>query len=368
MDIQIADLGALSLGAALLGTGGGGDPYIGELALRHLIEETGPPAVIDLDELDDDALVITLGTTGSPSVMLEKLIDRSFADAPLRRFERLIGRRADAILPVEIGGVNSLVPLMTSCITGLPVLDADGMGRAFPTLDRTSFGIAGISAFPIVTINERGETVIVEASSHARGERIARGALVPMGASASCAMYPMTGAEAKRHTVRRTLSLALALGRAVLAARAGKTSPFDAILATVAAADPPGYCRVLFDGKVVDVTRETVGGYNIGSGVMLSIDERGRAEFAFQNEFLFIRDERGLLAMVPDLVCFLDSETAQPVTCETLRFGQRLTAIGFAATPHFRTPAGLAATGPRSFGLDEDYVPLERLAVTEPIA
>lgn len=367
MDIDLPDLAPLSLGAAILGTGGGGDPYIGELALRHLIEETAPPVVIDLDDLADDALVVTIATTGSPSVMLEKLIDRSFADAPLRRFERLIGRKADAILPVEIGGVNSLVPLMTSCVTRLPVLDADGMGRAFPTLDRTSFGIAGISAFPIVTMNERRETVIVEASSHARGERIARGALVPMGASGSCAFYPMTGREAKQTTVRRTLSLALALGRAVLAARATKSSPFEAILGTIAGAGPGSYGRILFRGKIVDVSRETVGGYNIGSGVIVSSDEKRRARFAFQNEFLFIREQGGLLAVVPDLICFLDSETAQPVTCETLRYGQRVTVMGFAATPHFRTPAGLVATGPRSFGLDEDYVPIEQLAATGPV-
>jgi DUF917 family protein len=362
MKISLDDLAPLSLGAAILGTGGGGDPYIGELALRHLIEETAPPLIIDLDELPDDALVITIGTTGSPSVMLEKLIDRSFADAPLRRFERLIGRKADAILPVEIGGVNSLVPLMTSCVTGLPVLDADGMGRAFPTLDRTSFGIAGISAFPIVTMNERRETVIVEASSHTRGEHIARSALVAMGASGSCALYPMTGREAKQTTVKHTLSLAVAIGRAVLAARASKSNPFHAILDTIKRTSDGSYGRILFDGKIADITRETVGGYNIGSGVIMSADERRTARFAFQNEFLFIREEQRLLAVVPDLICFLDSETAQPVTCETLRYGQRLTVMGLAATPHFRTPAGLAATGPRSFGLDEDYTPIELLA------
>jgi DUF917 family protein len=361
MEIGVADLGPLSLGAAIMGTGGGGDPYIGELALRRMIAVTGPPSIIDPDTIADDALVITVGTTGSPSVMLEKLIDLSFPVAPLRRFERLIGRKADAILPVEIGGVNSLIPLMTSCLTGLPVLDADGMGRAFPTLDRTTFGIAGISAFPIVTTNERCETVIVEASDHARGERIARGALVPMGASGSCAFYPMTGREAKQTTVKHTLSLAVAIGRAVLSARASKDDPFAAILSVVESANPGGYGRVLFEGKIADITRETVGGYNVGSGLLVSANEQKQARFAFQNEFLFIRDDRGLLAVVPDLICFLDSETAQPVNCEALRYGQRITAMGFAATPHFRTPAGLAATGPRSFGLEEDYTPIEEL-------
>lgn len=362
MEINLSDLSALSLGAAILGTGGGGDPYIGHLALKHLIEATAPPTVIDVDALDDDAFVITVGMTGSPSVMLEKLIDRAFADSALRRFERLVGRRADAVLPVEIGGINSLVPLMTSCVTGLPVIDADGMGRAFPTLDRTTFGIAGISAFPVVTINERRETVIVEATSHKRGEMIARGALVPMGASGSCALYPMTGREAKETTVHGTISLALAIGRAVETARAAKTDPFAAILYTLSAASPPIHGRVLFEGKVSDITRETTGGYNVGRGVLSAADGGVEAHFAFQNEFLYLKRDDAILAIVPDLVCFLDSETAQPITCETLRYGQRVRVLGLAATSHFRTPAGLAATGPASFGLDENYTPIELLA------
>lgn len=362
MRVTFEDLLPLSLGGAILGTGGGGDPYIGLLALRHLMEHTDAPRVIAVDDLEDDAFIITIGMTGSPSVSLEKLVDKSFADSALRRFERLVGRKADAVLPVEVGGVNSLIPLMTSCVTGLPVIDADGMGRAFPTLDRTTFGIAGISAFPVVTVNERHEAAIVEATSHERGERIARGALVPMGASATCALYPMTGREAKQTVVRGTISLALAIGRAVMAARTAKTSPFEAILETVSAATPKIYGRQLFTGKIVDIIRETVGGYNIGKGVLESMDNAERATFAFQNEFLFIKGDRGLLAIVPDLVCFLDSETAQPVTCESLRYGQRVTVMGFAATPHFRTPAGLAATGPASFGLEEDYIPIERLA------
>ena len=361
MKIEIEDLGPLSLGAAILGTGGGGDPYIGRLALQHLIERTVPPTVMALDDLDDDAFVITVGMTGSPSVMLEKLVDHSFGDAALRRFERLVGRRADAIMPVEIGGINSLIPLMTSCLTRLPVIDGDGMGRAFPTLDRTSFGIAGISAFPVVTVNERAEVAIVEASSHERGERIARSALVAMGASGSCAFYPMTGREAKQTAVAGTLSLALALGRAVEGARAAKADPFQAILAVAASASPRIEGRILFSGKISDISRETIGGYNIGSGILTAIDGKESATFSFQNEFTNLRCGDRLLAVVPDLISFLDSETAHPITCETIRYGQRVTVMGFSAAPHFRTPDGLATTGPASFGLPDAYVPIELL-------
>ena len=117
--IGLADLSPLSLGAAVLGTGGGGDPYIGRLALKRQIELTGiEPELIELDAVPDDALVIPVGMGGSPSVALEKLLAETFADAPLRRIEALLGRRADAVIPFEIGGINSLMPLLTACATG----------------------------------------------------------------------------------------------------------------------------------------------------------------------------------------------------------------------------------------------------------
>ena len=136
MQIRMSDLIPLSLGAAILGTGGGGNPYIGRLALKRQIEVTGrEPELIELSSVPDDALVVSVLMAGSPSIGLEKLLCESYIISPLRRLERYLGRRVDALIPIEVGGVNSLLPLMAGCMTGLPVIDADGMGRA---LDRKS--------------------------------------------------------------------------------------------------------------------------------------------------------------------------------------------------------------------------------------
>lgn len=37
-------------------------------------------------------------------------------------------------MAAEVGGANSFEPLVVGAKVGLPVLDADGMGRAFPEL------------------------------------------------------------------------------------------------------------------------------------------------------------------------------------------------------------------------------------------
>ncbi|MGH3908834.1 MAG: DUF917 family protein, partial [Pseudonocardiaceae bacterium] len=48
----------LAVGAAVLGTGGGGNPYLGALLAKREIREHGPVELVAVDEVPDDALVV----------------------------------------------------------------------------------------------------------------------------------------------------------------------------------------------------------------------------------------------------------------------------------------------------------------------
>ncbi|MGC8850444.1 MAG: DUF917 family protein, partial [Candidatus Bathyarchaeia archaeon] len=63
----------LAIGAAVLGTGGGGDPYIGKLMAVDAIKECGPVELVDPYEVPDDALIIPTAMMGAPTVLVEKL-------------------------------------------------------------------------------------------------------------------------------------------------------------------------------------------------------------------------------------------------------------------------------------------------------
>ena len=58
------DLENISVGATLLGTGGGGDPFVGKLMAMQAIQKYGPVKVLQLDELDDEELVMPVGSIG----------------------------------------------------------------------------------------------------------------------------------------------------------------------------------------------------------------------------------------------------------------------------------------------------------------
>jgi DUF917 family protein len=358
------DVPALALGAAVLGTGGGGDPYVGELTLRREIERHGPPTLMDLADLDDAALVVPVAMGGAPVVGLEKLLSDSFADVSVRRLEQYLGRKADAIMPLEIGGVNSMLPLVAASRLGIPVVDADSMGRAFPTLDKTTFSILGLNASPVVTSNEHGDGAIIHCATNSQAERVSRAVLVELGAACSSTLFPMSGADAKRTAIAGSVSLALAVGRAMLAARTSGTDAVDSIVRALRSLDASVHARVLYAGKITDVARSMSGGFNSGAGRLRGVDGwTGEATFAFQNEYSQLSVDGKLAAVVPDLICFLDSTTADPVTCETLRYGQRVRILGISCAPILRTPAGLAACGPGAFGLSDSYVPIEDLAM-----
>lgn len=357
--LTAADLPDLARGATLLGTGGGGDPYIGSKLVERVLGD-GEVTVLDPSELADDAFVIPTAQMGAPTVMVEKIPAGTEPTLALRTLEKHLGRTADATMPIECGGINSMIPFVVAAETGLPVVDADGMGRAFPELSMETFAVYGVHGSPLALAGERGETVIIDTGDDDRQmEWLARAITIRLGGVGHIAEYAMSGADVRRTAVPRTISMALALGRAIRVAREEKRSPFEAIAETLSTTLYSNL-RELFVGKVVDVERRTTEGFARGRARIAPMDDGGDAlEIAFQNENLTAHLGEHLVAIVPDLICVVDHETAEPITTEGLRYGQRVRVLGISTPDLMRTPEALAAFGPRAFGLDEEFVPVE---------
>lgn len=351
----------LARGAAVLGTGGGGDPYVGRLLVREAIREFGPVTVLDPDELADDALVIPTAQMGAPTVVFEKLPRGTEAIAALHALEAHLGRKAAATMPIECGGINSMIPLVVAARTGLPVVDADGMGRAFPELQMETFGVYGVPGSPMAVAGERGETTVIDTGpDNRRMEWLARGVTIRLGGVAHIAEYAMRGADVRRTAVPRTLTLALTVGRAIREARERNADPV-ARLAEVLSATLYGQLRVLFRGKLTDVQRRTEAGFARGRAAARSFDGEQALELEFQNENLVALVDGEPRCVVPDLVCVLDAEKAEPLTTEGLRYGQRVTVVGISTPELMRTPEALAVFGPEAFGLPYPFRPVEEL-------
>ena len=253
-------------GTAFLGTGGGGDPYVGGLILRQKLEEGADITIMDPMDLDDDDFVVSVANMGAPTVMVEKIPSALSMVKCLRSIEREKGRKADALIAAEAGGINGTLPMVVGALTGLPVVDGDGMGRAFPELQMCTFGVYGVPASPIVLRDEHDNEVVVRARSNLEAEWFARVVCTRMGTKAEIALYAMSGKEAKESGVLYTTTLAMEIGRSIREARETQSDPFAGLARYFKTSRDKRFCKVLFEGKVVDLLRETTRGWAIGAG------------------------------------------------------------------------------------------------------
>jgi DUF917 family protein len=248
-----------------------------------------------------------------------------------------------------------MIPFSVAATLGIPLVDADGMGRAFPELQMVIPTIHGISATPMAMADDKGNSVVLNTISNQWTETFARSLTVDMGASALVAIYPMTGKQLKQAMIPGSISLVQRVGAAIRKARQQHTDP-------VAAA-----CQVtrgyrIWNGKVGDVERRTVGGFARGTATIEGSGELDGQilELDFQNEFLVARSGDETLVTTPDLIAVLDGETGEPITTEALRYGLRVAVIAMPSDPQWRTPAGLDLVGPGYFGYDVPFVPVEQ--------
>ena len=184
---------------------------------------------------------------------------------------------------------------MAAAHLGLPVVDADTMGRAYPEAQMTSVAVGELRPYPCVLFDPRGiEAVVTKVPNWKWMERTSRKICVEMGSIASTCKAPRTGAEIKEWGIHFTVSKAIGLGRRVREAQRRHDDPVAAIL-------DEAHGKLLFRGKVVDVARRTTEGFLRGRAAIEGLDDdRGsRLEIAFQNEWVVAWRDTAPIAMSP---------------------------------------------------------------------
>jgi DUF917 family protein len=359
--ISHVDIADLCTGSVFLATGGGGDPYVSQILVEQALKKHGPVELVPLIDLPDDAFVVAIGEVGAPTVSLEQLPIGTECLDVVDRFEAWVGKKITHIVSFEVGGANSVIPLIAAAARKIPLIDGDGMGRALPEAQMMTFAIEGVRPTPAVAIDYAGGATYFDTDDTLLYERQIRNIAMAMGGMVFTAEHPMTAEEARRAIVPGTISFALEVGR-TLTSNYGNAEHVEAPLRALFDQSDYGILKHLYTGKIVDINRKIVGGFDVGEATIESVGGGALPmTLSIKNEFLVASVGDRVVASVPDLITMVDHETSSPINSERIHYGQRVSIFGIGCPPHYRTERALDVVAPRAFGFDFDYLPIEKL-------
>jgi len=308
------DIEPLLEGLAILGTGGGGSPAWGRMILENDLAHGRSWNVVPVEDVPDDWTIVCGGMMGSvkaiESIGFDKVLEGWESDFPLMRvtryMEQLVGRHIDAMVPFEAGGLNSPIVLTLAARMGIAAIDGDALGRSAPETQMTSWHGHGVEVTPMPLADSYGNIVVVsKAVEPTYVDEIGRMVVTKGGYLGANNHHPMTGVQLKQTTVPGTFSRALALGRAVHAARATGQNPVDAAATSLGA-------RRLLIGRIESLLEEERMGFYFTTVTLtgLGADTGHTAQLTIKNEVMLCALDGRVVTIFPDPIYLLTVQTA----------------------------------------------------------
>jgi uncharacterized protein len=360
VEFDEANVTAFARGCDVLGGGGGGPAGYTLPAALYALAERGPVRVAQLADLPEDQLVMPCAYLGAPYVIFERIGTCRESVAIRKQVEGHFGRPVAALMCTEVGGVNGPASVAFAAHAGLPLLDADGMGRAFPGVEQVAMQVAGVTASPSILADEHDRVVMVQAESGEWLERLARSASAAFGDRTVSSEYVMTVDQAEGSVVPGSITRATNIGRVLEeCADAATTFAVDRLaeeLGGVRLAE----CRVTRVHAVKNAATATLA-TNARRTVLLegvNRDEGRWLRLEAGHEYHAVLEDGELRATVPDIITVFDVHTGEPIPVRELRYGLRVVVLALPCPPLWREPEALRLVGPRAFGLSVDYAPL----------
>lgn len=323
--------------------------------------------MISVDDVPDDWTTVTVagvGGGGAWPYVIDRVKQQNLPTVPngtkaaVEALSKYLGKKFNAVIRIE--AVQAAGALMLASDLGVPVVDACLSGRARPEIEQQIPWINGISSTPAALTTRWGDTIIIQkAVDDYRAEDLGRAIAVASGGGAQIAMNPMTGAEVKRGVIKGALSQAILFGKT---AREAVAQGKDPVAALVKASK--GY--MLFQGTVTKSETKGDRGFTWSD-----VELTGTGKYTGHTYKVYVKNENIVAwldgvpdAMSPDTIQDLDPKTGDAHNGGNLgayKMGAEIAMIGFETSPMWRTPKGIEVFGPRHFGFDFDYVPLEQL-------
>ena len=359
--LDIDSLEDILVGAAFLGTGGGGSLDKGLQTVAADLKMGRSIRLADPDELPPETWACTpyycgsLAPTGK-TAFRAKVTPYEGTECLLaaKVLERHLGVTFGTTVATELGGGNTAAALSVAAQLGLPALDADGAGRSVPDLQHSTYFVAGIPIAPMGIANKYGDKAVIEyVTDDFHAEALVRAMAVASGGHVGVADHPGRVSDLRKGLVLRSITFSEKVGHAI------RSKGKDVIDTLLMATD--GY--LLFEGVApANCKYEDREGFTFGDIEIRGVgsDRGARYHIWFKNENIMAWRNGKVDVTAPDLVCLLDLEKRAPILNPWVKKGQHIAVFGLRAPEIWRTPRGVQGFGPRYFGYKSTFVPIER--------
>ncbi|ANK84012.1 MULTISPECIES: DUF917 domain-containing protein [unclassified Rhizobium] len=308
-------------GGSVYAAGGGGWADHGRM-LGLAAVTIGKPELVSVDELKDDDWIATAAAIGAPASTTPWEMQGVDYVKAVQLLQEALGERLSGLIIGQNGKSSTLNGWLPSAILGTKVVDAVGDIRAHPTGDMGSIGMAASPEPMIQTAvgGNRAENRYIELvvkGATAKISPVLRAAADQSGGFIASCRNPLRASYVRSHAALGGISMALALGEAIIAAeKRGGPAVIDAICKTTGG-------HILAEGvisrKDVVYTREAfdIGTITVGSG-------NKSVTLHVMNEYMAADDAGGgRLATFPAVITTLSPE-GEPLSVGQLQEGMQI--------------------------------------------
>ena len=325
--------------------------------LTGLLERNGPVSLRRAEVMDPETPCAAVCVLGSGSALADLPPSGNEFALAVRQIEQQTGTTFGAIYPLAAATVSAIVPVVAASQLGVPLIDADGMGRTFALIHHTAMHLAGVPVSPLVAYGPTGESVLVRTTDGPRADRLLRGSVDALGGWAALAAYPTTAGVLRRAALPGTVSRLINVGRILL--QYAESDQLLVRLAAVVGARRIGRGRIVELEHLSRPTDWTIPAHP-SSLVIEEIGGLGRQlRIELRSEIVAVFADGELVAAAPDLICLFDASRGALATLDSLEPGDLVDVLATPADAIWYSPEGMAMVGLAANGIPLPH-PLRR--------
>lgn len=338
-----ADLRLVVNGASFLASGGGGSVAAANNVVDNIMGFAPSVDVITVDELNDcDNLMMICGV-GAPDAK-----NMNFENSPGYAFDMIrsmTGQQYQAIFPIEVGAMNSVIPMLACVERGMPIVDGDGAGRSVPQMDMCTYAEKNFNCSNTIVVSEERHAFPLHPKDAEQLERQVRTVVsTELHDIGTTGTWTVTGAEMKQPgaIVAGSLNLAREIGVAM-----ASDQPLNNV-SMLLNDFYPSSSVIAKKATVVDCTNTVEDGFDVGTINLQDANNANKSiKIFFVNESLLaaVYDQGALteVMMGPDMICCMGVD-GQPMTNSEIAHDYEqgkdvsISLVWVEAVPAIRTP------------------------------